>query len=145
MNRPTRWNSLRNWKVWVPSTSLVCLIAISAFAGERKFANPGTPAAKEEAARKAKLKRGRAAGITPFESRDRRARRSWPRGAVAGPGTYATGFEAGDGFAPGPIEGQAGWTPFFPGDPEAHIDTANPALGAQHVRIDFDPALPREN
>jgi len=52
------------------------------------------------------------------------------------------GFEGPEGFAPGPIDGQAGWRAVFLGDPEGHISTANPAAGTQHLRISYDPALP---
>jgi len=50
-------------------------------------------------------------------------------------------FEAGEGFAPGYIDGQAGWTAFAASVVEGHIDTANPFTGAQHLRISNDPAV----
>ncbi|MCH8242432.1 MAG: hypothetical protein IH897_07470, partial [Planctomycetes bacterium] len=59
----------------------------------------------------------------------------------AGPGVLITGFEVGDGFVLGPIDEQAGWFAFFPGDSEGHIDDFHAALGAQHLRISWDPAL----
>jgi hypothetical protein len=67
------------------------------------------------------------------------------RGGIAG-GTitdtsYATGFELAEGFAPGHIDGQVGWTSFASSTAEGHIDTVNPALGEQHLRISLDPAL----
>jgi hypothetical protein len=61
-------------------------------------------------------------------------------GAVAG-ASYATGFEPGEGFAPGYIGGQQGWDAFVASAVEAHIDTAGPQNGAQHLRISRDPAL----
>ena len=57
----------------------------------------------------------------------------------AGPGNLSTGFEPGEGFAPGPIFGQVGWGAFQVA-PEGHIDTVNPAAGSQHLRISNDPA-----
>ncbi|MFQ5494210.1 MAG: IPTL-CTERM sorting domain-containing protein, partial [Phycisphaerae bacterium] len=60
---------------------------------------------------------------------------------TSGPGTLATGFEAVDGFAPGYIGGQAGWTAFIASLAEGHIDTINPAGGTQHLRISQDPAV----
>ena len=59
----------------------------------------------------------------------------------ADPGVLITGFEVGDGFVLGPIDEQAGWFAFFSGDPEGHIDDVHAALGAQHLRISWDPAL----
>ena len=53
----------------------------------------------------------------------------------------AWGFEAGEGFSPGYIEGQAGWTTFASSVTEGHIDTANPNDGTQHLRISQDPAV----
>jgi len=54
--------------------------------------------------------------------------------------TESWGFEAGEGFAPGFISGQAGWTVFSGSVVEGHIDTANPHVGTQHLRISLDPA-----
>jgi len=63
---------------------------------------------------------------------------------TGGPGLrqtpYATGFEAADGFAPGNIFGQAGWT-VFSGDTNQIISTANPAGGVQHYRNQREPAF----
>ncbi len=53
-----------------------------------------------------------------------------------------TGFEPAEGFAPGYVNLQAGWTTFSASDAEGHIDTANPAAGVQHLRISDDPAAP---
>ena len=50
-------------------------------------------------------------------------------------------FEAAEGFAPGFISGQAGWTAFAASLVEGHIDTANPFSGTQHLRISQDPAV----
>jgi hypothetical protein len=51
------------------------------------------------------------------------------------------GFEPDEGFAPGPVAGQAGWT-IFNGPDEAHIDTVHPHAGTQHLRISQEPAVP---
>ena len=51
------------------------------------------------------------------------------------------GFEAGEGFAPGFIGGQVGWTAFAASTAEGHIDTANPSAGSQHLRISNDPTV----
>ena len=60
-------------------------------------------------------------------------------------GSLSTGFEAGEGFSPGWINGQSGWTA-FPGpanggsiDPA--ISNANPLSGAQHLRLAGDTAF----
>jgi hypothetical protein len=67
------------------------------------------------------------------------------RGGIAGGGiagtSYTTGFEPAEGFAPGHVDGQAGWTTFESSSVEAHIDTVNPETGVQHLRISKDPAL----
>jgi hypothetical protein len=54
---------------------------------------------------------------------------------------YATGFEAAEGFAPGYIGGQAGWTTFASSTAQGTVAAANPYAGAQHMRIANDPAL----
>jgi len=59
---------------------------------------------------------------------------------VDGMVTETWGFEAGEGFAPGFVGGQAGWTTFAASVVEGHIDTANPHSGTQHFRISLDPA-----
>lgn len=51
------------------------------------------------------------------------------------------GFEAGEGFVPGAVEGQVGWTISPASTAEPHIDTANPHAGAQHLRISRDPGI----
>jgi hypothetical protein len=51
------------------------------------------------------------------------------------------GFEAAEGFSPGFIAGQAGWTAFSSSLVEGHIDTVNPNGGSQHLRISQDPAV----
>lgn len=51
------------------------------------------------------------------------------------------GFEAAEGFAPGFIGGQVGWTAFTVSIAEAHVDTVNPSAGAQHLRISYDQAV----
>jgi len=62
---------------------------------------------------------------------------SAPRGGA----TYGTGFESGEGFAPAPIGGQAGWTMFAASTAEGHVDTVNPFAGSQHLRISGDPTI----
>jgi hypothetical protein len=52
------------------------------------------------------------------------------------------GFEPEEGFSPGYIGGQAGWATGPTSTAEAHIDTANPHSGIQHVRISGDLAAP---
>jgi hypothetical protein len=47
-------------------------------------------------------------------------------------------FEPGEGFVPGWIGVQVGWTTFS-GTAEGHIDTANPRWGTQHLRVQYDP------
>ncbi len=65
-------------------------------------------------------------------------------GQVAAGGAIQTGFESAEGFAPGYIDGQAGWTAFVVSLTEGHIDTVNPASGSQHMRISFDPTIGAE-
>jgi len=60
--------------------------------------------------------------------------------SVASANIYATGFEATEGFATGFIGGQNGWSAFSASTVEGHVDTVNPASGAQHLRISNDPA-----
>lgn len=67
----------------------------------------------------------------------------------AGPGIprslpYSTGFEPADGFAPGYIGGQAGWTGFA-GTAQGVISAAHPAAGTQELRISRDPSNPAGN
>lgn len=54
---------------------------------------------------------------------------------------YATGFEPAEGFVPGYIGGQQGWSTFTGTTLEAHVDTVNPAAGEQHMRISYEPNL----
>jgi len=74
-----------------------------------------------------------------------------PSGGIAGgdPATsQSSGFEVGEGFAVGFIDGQIGWRNIVnqPGGlesaVEAHVDSLNPATGDQHLRLDRDPDLP---
>jgi len=58
--------------------------------------------------------------------------------ATSGP-LYSTGFEAADGFGPGPINGQQGWTNFAANDNIPAISNANPASGEQHLRNSKGP------
>ena len=72
-------------------------------------------------------------------------------GGIAGGGFPGTsqffGFEPAEGFAPGVIDGQAGWSTIVnqPNDVEstieAHIDVDNPATGVQQLQISHDPAI----
>jgi MYXO-CTERM domain-containing protein len=55
-----------------------------------------------------------------------------PRGTVALP--YSTGFEAAEGFVPGPVEPQAQWTSSFTNHTWSSVMTVNPGAGAQHLR-----------
>jgi hypothetical protein len=60
-----------------------------------------------------------------------------------GVGTYATGFEGSEGFVPGPLEsgggiGQNGWGASGTDLAWANINTANPAAGTQHLRVEND-------
>ena len=48
---------------------------------------------------------------------------------------YATGFEAGQGFAVGSVESQNGYTATGVNQPWQTISTANPFSGSQHVRF----------
>lgn len=58
-----------------------------------------------------------------------------------GPGLYSTGFEAAEGYAPGAIEPQAGWTASGVNLPWASVDTVNPNAGTQHLRLGFDTTV----
>lgn len=53
---------------------------------------------------------------------------------------YATGFEPAEGFAPGFINGQAGWSTYTTATTYGEVSTANPAAGTQHLRLGIDPA-----
>lgn len=68
-----------------------------------------------------------------------------PSGAPRGPGLFTTGFEAGEGFAPGNIDGQVGWnnSEIAAGVPGIHgqIAGTNPNNGAQHLSLQAEPAL----
>lgn len=48
------------------------------------------------------------------------------------------GFEAGEGFSPGFLGGQAGWTVFANSTTQPIIDNSNPSSGSQHMRIEND-------
>lgn len=58
-----------------------------------------------------------------------------------GPGVYSTGFEAAEGFNPGPIEPQAGWAASGVNLPWASVDTVNPNAGSQHLRLGVDTSV----
>ena len=62
--------------------------------------------------------------------------------AALPPASYGTGFEAAEGFAPGWVNGQAGWSVFAVNTTEAHINNVNPFTGDQHLRISFDAGAP---
>lgn len=51
------------------------------------------------------------------------------------------GFEAAEGFAPGFVGGQAGWTATVASSADPVISTANPSSGAQHLRCAGDAAV----
>jgi hypothetical protein len=57
--------------------------------------------------------------------------------------SYGTGFEPTEGFAVGHIDGQVGWNSFVSSATEAHVDTANPESGVQHLRVARDNTLPQ--
>ncbi len=64
-------------------------------------------------------------------------------GGIAGPAatSQASGFEVGEGYAVGFIDGQVGWAAGAASLAEPTVDTANPFGGsAQHLRIGHDPA-----
>ncbi|HFD86065.1 MAG TPA: hypothetical protein ENJ35_00115, partial [Gammaproteobacteria bacterium] len=56
--------------------------------------------------------------------------------------SYGTGFEPVEGFSPGYIGGQSGWTSFLTSMIEAHVDVSTPATGVQHLQVAKDPFLP---
>jgi hypothetical protein len=62
-------------------------------------------------------------------------------GGTRGVSNLVTGFEAADGFAPGPLEPQNGWGASGVNLPWANINTANPASGTQHLRVEFDATV----
>ncbi|UCD75325.1 MAG: HYR domain-containing protein [Phycisphaerales bacterium] len=61
---------------------------------------------------------------------------------ILGPSSLSTGFEPAEGFGPGWIGGQVGWTTFASSTTEAHVETANPEAGVQHLRISKETTLP---
>ncbi|MEE8459992.1 MAG: hypothetical protein V3S08_08960, partial [Phycisphaerales bacterium] len=66
-------------------------------------------------------------------------------GGVAGgdPATsQSAGYEVGEGFVVGFLDGQVGWAAGAASLTEPHIETANPFLGDQHLRLDHDTAAP---
>src|SRR5262245_47975363 len=58
-----------------------------------------------------------------------------------GPGSLATGWDSVDGFVPGWIGGQNGWTSFVTSTAQGTVSNVNPFAGDQHLRIQRDPAL----
>jgi hypothetical protein len=52
---------------------------------------------------------------------------------------FGAGFEASEGFALGPFDGQKSWTVSGVDLPFASISNANPFTGAQHLRMTSDP------
>lgn len=63
-------------------------------------------------------------------------------GAVAASAAtyYSTGFEPAEGYAPGFLPGQSGWTKLMLGSTiEPKISTVNPASGTQAVAFSYDP------
>jgi len=61
-------------------------------------------------------------------------------GGIAGGPSLATGFEPGQGYVPGWVDGQKGWVALA-GAAEPHIDTVAPFNGVQHLRLSRDPGL----
>lgn len=55
--------------------------------------------------------------------------------------TTTTGFEPGEGFAPGFVGGQAGWTVFSASTTQAAITATNPISGAQSLQIAEDATI----
>ena len=64
------------------------------------------------------------------------------RGALTPLTNLVTGFEAVEGFTSGANCAQNGWTKFVASNTEGHVDTANPAIGSQHISIAEDPGIP---
>lgn len=54
-------------------------------------------------------------------------------------------FEAAEGFAPGFLGGQAGWTVFTVSSTQPTIEAINPSSGAQHMRMVNDAAVAAGN
>lgn len=52
---------------------------------------------------------------------------------------YSTGFEPGEGFAPGFINAQAGWSTYTTATTYGEVNTVNPEAGTQHLRLGIDP------
>jgi hypothetical protein len=52
---------------------------------------------------------------------------------------WGTGFESGEGYVLGSLDGQQGWTTSGTNLPWASVSTANPFDGQQHVRVIEDP------
>lgn len=61
---------------------------------------------------------------------------------AGGVGSLEVGFEPEEGFAPGFIDGQAGWLSILSGSTiEPAISNAAPLTGSQHLRFGFDPLI----
>ncbi|MHC4993410.1 MAG: hypothetical protein ACYTGC_20800, partial [Planctomycetota bacterium] len=65
------------------------------------------------------------------------------QGGIAGPGSYATGFEPGEGFTLGFIGGNGvpPWGAFAASSVQPQVDNLNPASGTQHLRLSKDPGV----
>ena len=61
-------------------------------------------------------------------------------GAAALP--FRTSFEASQGFTPGSLNGQNGWTTFNATPAQPTVSAAHPQAGAQHLRLVDTPAVP---
>ncbi len=54
---------------------------------------------------------------------------------------YGTGFEGSEGFAPGFLGTQSGWSVFLVSAAQPVVTTANASSGTQSLRIDNDPGI----
>lgn len=64
-------------------------------------------------------------------------------GGIAGPGEFATSFEASEGFDIGPLEPQNGFTASGVNANWASISNTNPSDGSQHLRLVRDSNVAR--
>ena len=64
---------------------------------------------------------------------------SAPDGA---PFPYGTGFESSQGFSPGPLNAQGGWTTFNATPAQPVVSSAHAHEGTQHLRLTDSPAVP---
>lgn len=59
---------------------------------------------------------------------------------LRGPGLFETGFETAEGYVVGPIEPQNGWSASGTDLAAFNVNTANPFMGSQHLRVEFNSA-----